>query len=99
MCRVVNLSVCLDRRAHLEEPEHLVVGVSGEHDLAGVELVDRRAEAPEVEVEVVLEAENDLGRAVEPGHEVGRDIGAEKHQIHINLSLCTRNSKNLLVAI
>ena len=59
----------------LEEVEHLVVGVPREHYLAGVELVDRRPEAPQVEVEVVLEAEDDLGRAVKPRYQVGRDVG------------------------
>ena len=61
----------------LEQMQHRVVRMAREHDLASVELVHRRPEAPEVEVEVVLEAEDDLGRAVEPRHEVGRDVGTE----------------------
>ena len=50
----------------LEKMQHLVVGMPREHYLPRAELVHRRPEAPEVEIEVVLEAENDLGRAVKP---------------------------------
>ena len=45
-------------------PEHFVVGVTGEHYLASVELVDGAACAPQVDGEVVLETENDLRRSV-----------------------------------
>ena len=58
----------------LKQPQHLVVGVPREHYLARVELVHRRPEAPEVEIEVVLEAEDDLRCAVEPRNEVRCDV-------------------------
>ena len=73
----------------LEQLQHLVVGMPREHYLPRVELVHSRPEAPEVEVEVVLEAENDLRRAVKPRHEVGCDVRAEIRGIQIDMTLYT----------
>lgn len=57
-----------------EHLEHVVVGLSGKHDLPGVEFVNGRSCAPEVDEKVVFETENDFGRAVEPRHQVGSQL-------------------------
>ena len=46
-------------------PEHVVIGVTREHDLSGVELVNGAAGAPQVDGKVVLQTEDDLRRAIE----------------------------------
>ena len=54
--------------------QHMIIRLSSEHDFAGVKLVEGRPGAPEVDAEVVLHAEDDLRRPVEPRHQVGRDV-------------------------
>ncbi|GIX66267.1 mediator complex subunit MED10, putative [Babesia caballi] len=56
------------------ELEHVVVGAAGEEDVAGGELVDGGRGAPDVDLAVVAEAEDDLGGAVEATHQVGGDL-------------------------
>jgi len=46
--------------------QHLVVGPAGEEDLAGVKLVERAADRPDVERAVVGQAE-DCGEELEEG--------------------------------
>lgn len=52
----------------------MVVGAAGEQDFAGVELVEGAAGRPHVDGEVVGDAEDDFGGAVEAGDEVGCDF-------------------------
>jgi hypothetical protein len=84
------------------ELEHLVVGPTGEHDVASEEFVETHTHGPQVNVAVVWQSEDDLWSSIETTHQIGsgiiarirlKECGTEVTQLHLQRSERSRKKQ------